>query len=194
MTIGLWDKLVFAMHGDRRFTQKHEDILRANKLAAAIAFCCQGQLFMLSGEDFARTKLGVRNTYQSPLRINRLDWKRRVRFRALAEYYRGLIALRKQLPALCDKRETAQHRLLEESEIAPGAAAVLLDNGGGKSPYAQLMILVNTRTDECTAHLPGDGWAVLCDGESSMLWKKPKPAPQACVLAPLTLTLLGKMR
>jgi len=190
----LWDKLVCAMHGDRRFAQMHDDILRANRLAAAIACCCQGRLFMLSGEDFARTKLGVRNTYQSPLRINRLDWKRRVRFRALAEYYRGLIALRKQLPALCDKRETAQHRLLEESEIAPGAAAVLLDNGGGKSPYAQLMILVNTRTDECTAHLPGDGWAVLCDGESSMLWKKPKPAPQACVLAPLTLTLLGKMR
>jgi len=190
----LWDKLVLSMHGDRKYAPKREDVLRANKLAAAIAMCCQGRLFMLSGEDFARTKLGVRNTYRSSLRINKLDWKRRVRFRDLAEYYRGLIALRKRLPGLCDKRETAQHRLLEANEIASGAAAVLLDNGGGKSEYAQLMILVNTRQDECMAYLPGGDWMMLCDGQSSMLWKKPKAAPQAYVLAPQTLTLLGKMR
>ena len=77
---------------------------------------------------------------------------------------------------------------------APGAAAVRLDNGGDDSQYAQLMILVNTRRDECTAHLPGDDWMVLCDGESSMRWKKPKAASQAYILAPVTLTLLGKMR
>ena len=105
-----------------------------------------------------------------------------------------MILLRKQLPGLCDKRETAQHRLLEAVEIAQGAAAVRLDNSGGESRYAQLMILVNTRGDECTVHLPGDEWMVLCDGESSMLWKKPKAASRAYILAPVTLTLLGKMR
>jgi len=190
----LWDKLVCSMHGDRRFAPKREDVLRANKLAAAIGCCCQGRLFMLSGEDFGRTKLGVRNSYRSPLRINRLDWKRRVRFRDLAEYYRGWILLRKQLPGLCDKKETAQHRLLEANEIAPGAAAVLLDNSGKESRYAQLLILVNTRQDECTAYLPDGDWLILGDGESSMRWKKPKAAPQTYTMAPVTLTLLGKMQ
>jgi len=188
----LWDKLVYTLCGDRRFAPKREHVLRANKLAAAIAFCCQGRLFMLSGEDFARTKLGVRNTYRSSLRINRLDWKRLVRFRDLAEYYRGLILLRKQLPGLCDKRETAQHRVLEANEIAPGAAAVMLDNAGEASKYQQLLILVNTRNNECTVHLPDGEWMLLCDGESSFCWKKPKAVPHAYCLSSFSLSLLGK--
>ena len=75
---------------------------------------------------------------------------------------------------------------------AAGAAAILLDNGA-ESPYAQLLILVNTRRDECMAYLPGDDWMILCDGESSMLWKKPKAALQTYMIAPVSLTLLGKM-
>lgn len=188
----LWDKLVYALHNDRKFAPKREDILHANKLAAAILFCCQGRLFMLSGEDFARTKLGVRNTYKTTLRITRLDWKRSVRFRELTAYYRGWIQLRKQLPALCDKRETAQHRLLEANEIAPGAAAVLLDNGGGESAYAQLLMLVNVRSDECTVYLPDGEWKRLCDTESSILWQKPQTEPQEVILSPESLVLLGK--
>ena len=137
-------------------------------------------------------KLGVRNTYRTTLRINRLDWKRSIRFRELSAYYRGLTALRKQLPGLCDKRETAQHRLLEAAEIAPGAAAVLLDNSGEGSAYTQLLILVNTRGDECMVHLPEGEWKLLCDGESSFRWEKPDTAAHEYMLSPMSLSLLGK--
>lgn len=187
----LWDKLVYALGDGRHFAPRQEEIVRANRLAAAITFCCQGRLFMLSGEDFGRTKLGMRNSYNAPLRINRLYWRRTVRFRDLAAYYRGLIALRKQLPCLCDKGERAGERLLEVAEITPRAAAVRLDNGGADSRWAQILLAVNTDGEACTLSLPQGRWSVLCDGESSFLWKKPKAAEGETMLAPVSMTVFG---
>ena len=187
----LWDKLAYALGDGRHFAPRQEAIVRANRLAAAITFCCQGRLFMLSGEDFARTKLGMRNTYNASLRVNRLDWRRAVRFRDLAAYYRGLIALRKQLPCLCDKGGQAWQRLLEVIEITPRAAAVLLDNGGGDSRWARILLAANTDGEACTLSLPQGRWAVLCDGESSFLWEKPRLAEGETVLAPVSMTVFG---
>ena len=187
----LWDKLVYALGDGRHFAPRQEEIVCANRLAAAITFCCQGRLFMLSGEDFGRTKLGMRNSYNAPLRINRLDWRRTVRFRDLAAYYRGLIALRKQLPCLCDKGERAGERLLEVAEITPRAAAVRLDNGGADSRWAQILLAVNTDDEPCALSLPQGRWAVLCDGENSFLWERPKAAEGKTVLAPVSMTVFG---
>ncbi|MGN0991549.1 MAG: hypothetical protein ACI4O4_08830, partial [Candidatus Ventricola sp.] len=146
-----------------------------------------------SGEDFGRTKLGMRNSYNAPLRINRLDWRRSAKFRELAAYYRGLIALRKQLPCLCDKSEQARQRLLEVTEITPRAAAVLLDNGGGDGPYARILLAANTGGEACTLSLPEGRWAVLCDGESSFLWQKPRAAAQEEGLAPVSMMVFGML-
>lgn len=51
----LWDKLVLTMDPSRNFDRLDPALLRANRLAAAICFTCQGRLFLLSGEEFART-------------------------------------------------------------------------------------------------------------------------------------------
>lgn len=187
----LWDKLVYALGDGRHFSPRREDIVRASRLAAAILFCCQGRLFMLSGEDFARTKLGMRNSYNASLRINRLDWRRSVRFRDLAAYYRGLIALRRQLPCLCDKGETAGQRLLETAQITPRAAAVRLDNGGEGSRWAQILLAVNTDGESCALALPQGRWAVLCDGEDSFLWQAPRIAAPQETLAPASVMVFG---
>ncbi|MBQ4265625.1 MAG: type I pullulanase [Clostridia bacterium] len=188
----LWDKLVYSMHGDRRFAPRREDVLSANKLAAAILLCCQGRIFMLSGEDFGRTKLGVRNSYRSSLRVNRLDWKRASRFRELTEYYRGLIALRKTLPGLCDKREQARDRITEVAGPERGTAAIRLDNRGKGSKYSELMILVNTTQEHCSLALPEGVWNLLVDGESSLRWKRPIPVTGEADMAPVSLMLLGR--
>ena len=188
----LWDKLVYSMHGDRRFAQRREDVLRANKLAAAILFCCQGRIFVLSGEDFGRTKLGVRNSYRSSLRVNRLDWKRASRFRELTEYYRGLIALRKTLPGLCDKSEQAKNRITEVAGPVRGTAAIRLNNRGRGSKYSELMILVNTTQERCSLALPEGEWNLLVDGESSFCWKRPIRFAGEADVAPVSLMLLGR--
>ena len=45
-------------------------------MAASVYMTCQGTLFFLSGEEFARTKDGLDNTFKAPISLNRLDWKK----------------------------------------------------------------------------------------------------------------------
>ena len=78
--------------------------MRLNKMAAAVYMTCQGTLFFLSGEEFARTKDGLDNTFNAPISLNCLKWEQAWQNHELVHYYQGLIALRKKISGLCDKR------------------------------------------------------------------------------------------
>lgn len=184
----LWDKLVFTMDSQKQYNRFTPDILRANRLAAAVCFTCQGRLFLLSGEEFARTKLGCPNSYQSPISLNRLDWERAWKNHELAEYYRGLFALRKMLPSLCDKSESARERVLQSQILRPGCIQVLLDNTGGS--WKQILIVYNASRKPQPLSLDGE-WSLLADGENSFLWQKEHPVTQL-EAAPVSAVILGK--
>ena len=55
----LWDKLILSMSREKDFYVREEAVMKAYRLAAAIYFTCQGRIFFLSGEEFARTKEGI---------------------------------------------------------------------------------------------------------------------------------------
>ncbi len=188
----LWDKLVATMAEGRDYDTLHPHILRANRLAAAMLFCCQGHLFMLSGEEFGRTKQGIRNSYRSPVAVNRMDWARAAQNSALVEYYRGLIALRKQLPALCDKSILAGERLFAAEDIAPGAAMIRLDNRGEGSRYSELCLVFNTSDARVPLALPEGEWNILADGESSFLWETGMTVSGGAQAEPGSCLILGK--
>ena len=44
-------------------TANRPELMRLNRMTAALYMTCQGNLFFLSGEEFARTKEGHENTY-----------------------------------------------------------------------------------------------------------------------------------
>ena len=188
----LWDKLIYTLDEKQDFAGSKEDILRVNRLAAAMLFCCQGHLFLLSGEEFARTKQGIKNTYASPLTVNQLDWVRAWENQSLVDYYRGLIALRKQLPGLCDKSAHAGGRILMAAQHGASAASVLLDNSGEGSAYGTLLLAFNAGDEALKLTLPQGEWDVLCDGESSFLWQAPKTAAGETEILPVSALILGK--
>lgn len=144
----LWDKLAIT-------TPDEERRMMENKLAAAIYMTCQGHLFMLSGEEFARTKDGHENTYNSPISLNRLDWKRAYKYEELSTFYEGLIALRKQLPGLCDKSETAGKRIYGYWK-KPGAVGFFVENKkeGEHTLWDTLYIIYNATEEEVETALP----------------------------------------
>ncbi len=187
----LWDRLVLTLDRARRFDALTPEVLRANRLAAAINLTCQGSLFLLSGEEFGRTKQGVRNTYNAPLSLNRLDWNRAWENRALADYYRGLLALRKQLPGLCDKSTLAAARLLRVAAPARDCAAVLLDNSGD-SPWRRLFLAYNAGETKVSLDLPEGSWDLLADGDSSTRWQSPTEATGPVTLPPVSALILGQ--
>lgn len=86
--------------GDPRYYERDEKLVRMNKLVAASVICSQGAIFFQAGEEFARTKGGVENNYNSPLyfdeerELNQINWSRRERFGDLHAYYQGLLKLR----------------------------------------------------------------------------------------------------
>ena len=188
----LWDKLVYTLDPHKDFEGCAEEIKRANRLAAAIYFSCQGRLFIHAGEEFGRTKGGIKNSYCSSAEINQLDWERAWKNGDLVDYYRGLIALRKQLPGLQDKSEQAAKRILQTFETAPNCAGVLLDNRGKDSKWENLLLYFNCSREKAALSLPAGRWQVLADGENAFLWRSDTCLEGKTQIPPQSALLLGK--
>lgn len=192
----LYDKL--ALTFSKKDTQA---IDRAYRLAAGIYMTCQGSLFMLSGEEFARTKNGLENSYNAPIKINRLDWKRAWENAGLVDYYRGLIALRKHLPGLCDKSEQAYKRF-KKTFTKPLACGYVLDNRAGAwqkivTPWSYVCVIYNAGAKALSMSIPKpEGncgpWELLANGSDSFLWQRPQELSQDNVaVAPSSILILG---
>ena len=181
----LWDKL-----GKTIPDEKERE--RVNRLVAAIYMTCQGNLFFLSGEEFARTKNGEENTYNASVELNRLDWERAYEYQELRQYYQGLIALRKQLPGLCDKSEEAWKRISGQWK-EEGTVGFLVDNRdeAQTSPWKKLLIIYNRTEETVKRDLPEGKWEILLNGENSFLWKDPKTTQKA-EAAPVSALILGQ--
>ena len=188
----LWDRLVCTGGPERRFRRCPPELLRQDRLAAAINFTCQGHLFLLSGEEFARTKGGIKNSYASPAEVNQLDWARAWANRGLVDYYRGLIALRKRLPGLRDKTPEAWKRLAAVTSPGEDCAAVLLDNEGDGGPWKRLFMAYSAAGEAVSLALPEGGWEILADAGSSFAWREPRVAADETALEPVSALILGQ--
>ena len=184
----LWDKLTETMPG-----ADEADRMRLNRMAAALYMTCQGSLFLLSGEEFARTKGGLEDSYNASITLNRLDWEQAWKNRDLVEYYKGLIALRSQLPGLCDKTPHAAERIRDVKK-SEGLVSFAVDNCSeeGRDRWDMLRIIYNSSSS--VRILPvGDGaWEILCSGEDSSLWRTHNPAGKSIQIEPQSVLVLGR--
>ena len=188
----LWDKLVYTLDPNKDFDGCAEEIKRANRLAAAIYFSCQGRLFIHAGEEFGRTKGGIKNSYCSSPEVNRLDWERAWENEDLVNYYRGLIALRKQLPGLQDKSAQAMERIWDAFQIAPDCAGILLDNRAEGSKWETLLLCFNCSKETVELSLPQGSWQVLVNGENAFMWEGNTRQEGKTAIPPQSALLLGK--
>ena len=157
----LWDKLCE--------TTASEELRRKQyRLAAGMYLTCQGIPFLLSGEEFARTKGGRDNTYNAPITINRLDWEQAYKEQELVEYYRGLITLRKMLPGLWDKSAQAAKRILKTWKT-DGCVGLYVDNQTKEKAelWKTLCIVYNGSEKQQEVKLLKGTWEVLTVGEDS---------------------------
>lgn len=181
----LWDKLSETLTDE-------QEIRQAYRLAAGIYMTCQGNPFFLSGEEFARTKEGLLDSYNAPIAINRLDWKKAWEEQELVAYYKGLIALRKQLPGLCDKTENAWKRVYGQWK-KEGIAGFFLDNTSDETPsrWKTLQIIYNSNKNAEEIKLENGDWEVLADGQDSFRWKSPLIVSGSAEAAPVSILILG---
>lgn len=193
----LWDKLVITLKPGKPFDVRDEEILRANRMAAAVYFTCQGRVFFLSGEEAARTKLGEENTYILSPELNRLDWERIYSYRDLLEYYRGLIAFRKRMPGLYDKSERAGERIFGEKIFADGCLQFCVDNREC-SLWDVLFVVYNSTATELEMTLPRGEWKLLVDGKNSWYWNSVKSSVKqsehgVVSISPVSVQIYGRI-
>ena len=188
----LWDKLLCVRYEKPEFTARDTVALAQNRLAAGIYLTSFGLPFMQAGEEFARTKKGVGNSYRSSPALNRLDWNRAEQYHALVDYYRGLLALRAAFPRLgsTDRHapEALQFFALEQPLVGWTLPAVW----GDGAAWSALCVFYNPTDTACTVPLPAGQWKLLSDGTSSSLWRgQSRIFTGNAPLAPYSATIFG---
>ena len=188
----LWDKLLCVRYEKPEFTARDTVALAQNRLAAGIYLTSFGLPFMQAGEEFARTKKGVGNSYRSSPALNRLDWNRAEQYHALVDYYRGLLALRAAFPRLGSTDRHAPEALQFFALEQPLVGWMLPAVWGDGAVWSALCVFYNPTETTCTVSLPAGQWKLLSDGTSSSLWRGPSRIfTGKAALAPYSATVFG---
>ena len=188
----LWDKLLCVRYEKPEFTARDTVALAQNRLAAGIYLTSFGLPFMQAGEEFARTKKGVGNSYRSSPALNRLDWNRAEKYHALVDYYRGLLALRAAFPRLGSTDRHAPEALQFFALEQPLVGWMLPAVWGDGAAWSALCVFYNPTDTTCTVSLPAGQWKLLSDGTSSSLWRgQSRIFANKTTLAPYSATVFG---
>lgn len=151
----LYDKLRLSMSGSAM-----EEIIAADKLAAALVMFSQGIPFMQAGQEILRSKPApgggyVHDSYNSPDSVNSIKWDDVTRNYRIKEYYRGLIAVRKRFPQFRMRSAEDIRTKITYEELGGGALAVYLP---------ELLLLVNP-SDRPLEFDPGSPANIYANGE-----------------------------
>ena len=188
----LWDKLLCVRYERPEFTASDPVALAQNRLAAGIYLTSFGLPFLQAGEEFARTKKGVGNSYRSSPALNRLDWARAGQYHALVDYYRGLLALRAAFPRLGTTDRHAPEALQFFSLEQPLVGWTLPAAPGDGAWWRALCVFYNPTDTSRVVPLPAGQWKLLSNGTSSSLWRgESRTYERKALLMPYSATVFG---
>ncbi|MES2277780.1 MAG: type I pullulanase [Bacteroidota bacterium] len=142
------------------------DLIKMDKLANGIVLTSQGIAFLHAGEEMLRTKKLVANSYNSPDSINELNWSRKTKYKEVFEFYRGVIALRKNHPAFRMPSADMIRQHLEFIETGdPMVIAYQLKNHANGDKWKNILVLINGNPTAKRFRLPKGNWAMAVGGD-----------------------------
>lgn len=166
----LWDKLKLST-----VNCNEKDLIEMNKLIAGIILTSQGISFIHAGEEIARTKVDengnlVENSFQSSDEVNKIYWNRKIKYRDLCEYYKGLITLRKNYKEFrMDTNEEIQKNIkfLEKGKNFKenNVVAYIIDSINIDSKYNKIAVIINANNEDINVFIDNDNWSVLVNEE-----------------------------
>ena len=143
-----------------------DELIRLDLLAQTVVFTSQGVPFMLSGEELLRTKKGVHNSFESPDSINQLDWTNKTKYPKVFDYYKNLIALRKNHPAFRLGNADLVRKHLEFLDTPVKTLAFRLKNYAGRDDWRNIIVIFNAGNTDTEVTIPeGNYTIVCCDGQ-----------------------------
>lgn len=145
-----------------------------DRLANAVVLTAQGIPFLHAGVDMLRTKEGAENSFNLPDAINRIDWAWKARHRAVFDYYRRLIALRKAHPAFYLPTGTAVRTHLTFLPTRPGMVGFVLRDHANGDRWRDILVIYNANPVPLEVSLPtAEPWRLAVHGESFLVSDQP---------------------
>ncbi len=143
-----------------------KDLIKMDKLSNAVVLTSQGVAFLHSGAEMLRTKQGVANSYNSPDSINELDWGRKKAYKGVFNYYKELVALRKNHPAfrMPSTAMIQQHLKFAETNDPNLIQYQLTDHANGDQ-WKDILVLLNGNRKDITTNLPAGSWILVGNGD-----------------------------
>jgi pullulanase len=159
----LWDKLTLSTPKDSL-----EDRVKMNLLSAAIILTSQGIPFFQAGEEFLRSKpmneehtIFDENSYASADIINSLKWNSITENKEVVDYYKGLIAFRRDKSALrMTKTEDLETRLRFLKWLEPNLIAFTISH----PTEGDICVIYNANKNWKLVHVPEGEWKVYVKG------------------------------
>ncbi|MDR2655398.1 MAG: type I pullulanase [Oscillospiraceae bacterium] len=154
----LHDKLMCSVIGEEK-----ENLEEIYKFCAGLMLSSQGIAFLLGGEEFMRSKPRPdgaleHNSYNSPDSVNKIDWELKSRNRAVFDYYKGLIALRREHPAFrIGNNEILFSALRFIYTLPNNRIAYIIDGGICGDSLSEIAVVINPTTEafDCELAVPG---------------------------------------
>lgn len=152
-----------------------EDRVKMNNLAAAIYLTAEGTPLMQAGEEFLRTKKNAsggfeENSYASSDSVNSLKWAtlEEEEYQNVYQYYKGLIAFRKDHPVLrlTDAKDVAAHVTPVEG-LDANVTAFDITGGVNGETADNMYVIFNPNQEETKVTLPDGTWSVYINGEKA---------------------------
>ena len=139
-------------------------------LEAAVVFAAQGTPFIQAGEEMLRTKVkddGTfdSNSYQSSDAINSIKWGRVDSYQEVYEYYKVLMAFRKEHSGL---RMTTTEEMNANITFVEGTdsnvIAYSIASGVNGETSDEIFVIYNPNREETKLNLPEGEWKVYING------------------------------
>ena len=131
-------------------------VLGQMKIALTSALTSQGIPFTVAGTEFCRTKYGDANSYRTPDAINAIDWNRAATYSNVADYYAGLMAIRKAFNAFNDRTTDAI------TAVSGGCTAWQISNSAS-GQWKKIIVALNNSASAKSISLSGS-WTIVANG------------------------------
>ena len=156
----LFDRLKTSLPGVSK-----DELIRLDLLAQTAVFTSQGVPFMLSGEELLRTKQGVHNSFESPDSINHLDWSNKEKYPQVFNYYKNLIAMRKNHQAFRLGSASLVRENLEFLDMPEKIVAYRVNGAAVNDSWRDIIVILNASRADTEVNIPeGNYTIVCCDG------------------------------
>ena len=152
-----------------------KDQVKMNNLAAAIYMTSQGIPFMQAGEEMLRTKVKAdgsfdENSYSSSDAVNNIKWAdlNDKEYQEVFEYYKGLIAFRKEHAALrMTSADDTKSYITSQAVQDDNVLAFLIDGSYEGEVADNIFVIFNPNAEKTTVELPEGDWNVYVSGKKA---------------------------